>query len=140
MPWPEKDLQPAFLKAYARCGRIGKAAKAVGVDRNTPRNWAMADPVFAAQMEDARHDFVESIEGIATKLARGVERGVYFQGVRVATEIEYSEKMIELLLKANAPEKYRERSSVEHSGPNQGPINIQHLTDEDLEHIAASGG
>lgn len=43
---------------------------------------------------------------------------------RVATVKKYSDTLAIFLLKAHAPEKYRENSKVQLSGPNDGPIEL----------------
>ncbi len=50
-----------------------------------------------------------------------------------------------MLLKARRPEKYKERQSHEHSGPNGGPIQVANMTDDELdarlmELLGAKGG
>ena len=39
---------------------------------------------------------------------KGYEKGVYYQGNKVNTEYEPSDRLAEFILKANKPEKYRE--------------------------------
>jgi hypothetical protein len=55
--------QEAFLEAYAKCGKIGKAAKASGITRWCVDKWLHND-VYAikTRMEDAHADYVETLE------------------------------------------------------------------------------
>ena len=45
----------------------------------------------------------------------GVERGIYHNGKRIATECEYSDTLLIFLLKGAMPEKYRERRETMHT-------------------------
>lgn len=47
---------------------------------------------------------------------------------RVATVKKYSDTLAIFLLKAHAPEKYRENSKIELGGPNDGPIQLESTT------------
>ena len=52
---------------------------------------------------------VSVLEDEAQRRAMGYEEDVYYKGEKVGTVTKYSDKLMEVLLKANAPEKYRER-------------------------------
>lgn len=57
----------------------------------------------------------------------GVEKGVYYKGDRIATEHEYSDTLLIFMLKARAPEKYRENLKVDHSG--SADVTITYVND-----------
>jgi hypothetical protein len=110
-----------FLDQFGATGLVGKSAEAVGIGRRTVYNWLDNDPEFHQQFEYAREQFVEMLEAEAKRRAcDGVDKPIFYQGQLVETVKEYSDTLMIFLLKANAPDKYRER--VEHSGEGGGPI------------------
>jgi hypothetical protein len=55
--------QEAYLEAYAKCGKIGVAAKAIGVTRWCVEKWQRTDQYgFRKRQEAAHKDFVEHLE------------------------------------------------------------------------------
>lgn len=45
---------------------------------------------------------------------------------QIATMKEYSDTLAIFLLKAHAPEKYRDNATLQISGPNEGPVQVEH--------------
>lgn len=120
---PEKKI--AFLAALAATGNVTKSAKAVGVERQTVYTWREEDADFAAAWEKAMQLGVEAMEDECKRRAfDGVDKPVFYQGGECGTVREYSDTLAIFLLKAHAPEKYRERSNVELTGKAGGPIEI----------------
>ena len=102
-----------FLKAYAVCGTVSTAAKAAGVTRNTIYVWAEHDESFALAMRQAELEATEVLETEAWRRARdGYSEPVYQQGKLVGTVQRYSDALLVFLLKARAPERYRDRVDV----------------------------
>lgn len=122
--------QQTFLAAYREIGIIKAACEKAGVDRSTYYDWRDHDPDFAAQLPQAKEDAVDSLEYAAYQQAvEGTEEPVVSMGRVVLgsdgkplTMKRYSPQILALLLKANAPEKYKDKQQVEHSGPGGGPI------------------
>jgi hypothetical protein len=85
--------QDKFIAAYRQCGNIRAASQAAGVTRDAVYKRQKADPEFAARWQQAHEDAVDLLEAVAWKRAT----------------VEQSDRMLELLLKANRPEKYAER-------------------------------
>lgn len=105
----------AFIAAYAECGgSITNAAKSVGVNRATPYGWLKDDPDFAQALEEAKAQAVEVLETEAIRRAvEGVEEPYYQRGQVVGSVRRYSDNLLMFLLRGMAPQKYRDRSSVE---------------------------
>lgn len=103
-----------FLNNLISCGgNIGRAAAKSGITRQTHYNWLKEDARYAAVYEnDVRPQAISVLEDEAQRRATGFEEDVYYKGRKVGTVTKYSDKLMEILLKANAPEKYRERSEV----------------------------
>lgn len=127
----------AFLAAFRLTGNVTASAEAAEVSRRTPYGWLNADPAFKADFEDAEQEAIDHLEKEARRRAEeGVVDYVVSQGKLVYIEDPdtgesrplvkrvYSDTLMVLLLKAHRPEKYRERQSVEHSGPAGGPIQV----------------
>ena len=114
----------AMLVAYAACGHISQAAAAAGIDRPNHPLWIRKDPDYAAAFQEAHTGAVIVLEDEAHRRAvSGVQRVKFHEGRPIMgkgpdgkpmtyVEHEYSDTLLIFLLKANAPEKYRERMEV----------------------------
>lgn len=81
---------------------------------------------------DAEQEAADALEREAWRRAvEGTDKPVTYQGQITATYKEYSDRMLEMLLKAHRPEKFKDRVSNEHSGPGGGPIQHE-LSAEEL--------
>lgn len=126
-------LQTLFLEQYAAIGVITAAAKLAGMDRQRHYEWMEAKdkyPDYAARFAAAQEMAADRAEAEAVR--RGIQgwdepvfgrlpgknRGV---GV-VGSKRVFSDRMLELVLKARRPEKFRER--FEHTGKDGGPIPV----------------
>lgn len=136
----------AFLKILSEIPSIRGASRAVGLDHKQPYKWAEADPVFARKFENAKAAGVGKIEAEAMRrAAEGVERYVV-QGGRVVmdpndpkkplTIREFSDNLMNTLLKAHGGPEYREKSSVELTGENGGPVKSVTMTLEEFKKTA----
>jgi hypothetical protein len=86
----------AFLSAYSRCGSIQKAAKRAKVDRQSHYNWLRDDPDYVAAVEEAKTQGFDALEDMLNDAAlddRNITAAIF-------------------LLKANRPDKYKERSHM----------------------------
>lgn len=104
----------AFLDHFRVHGNVTAAARVAGVERTNAYRWQEHDDQFAAAYREAEIEATETLEAEARRRAvEGVEKetGVYHRGQLIATqtEITYSDTLLIFLLKARAPEKYRER-------------------------------
>jgi len=107
-------LQHAFLEKYSRYGNIGHCCDLIGVSRDTYYAWQEHDEQFALAFQQAEKRALETLEAEAWR--RAVEgspysRTSYYRGEPVGTDhkIEYSDNLLTLLLRARAPERYREK-------------------------------
>ena len=115
----------AFLEAYKNTGNVSVAARASGIERYRFYNWLESDPEFLKASRDAEEAATERMEAEAVRRAvQGTEKGIYHQGVKVDIVKEYSDLLLIFLMKARAPQKYRENMKIEASGPNGGPIEV----------------
>jgi hypothetical protein len=108
----EQDDAERFLKALALSGNITRAARDAGVKRHAMLSLQKASPEFAARMRDARDEAVDLLEAEARRRALdGVEEPIIRGGDflrqddgSIAVIRRYSDRLLELLLKAHRPE------------------------------------
>jgi hypothetical protein len=102
-----------FLKSYALCGNVTTAAKAAGVGRSTVYVWQEDEPDFVLAMRQADLQATEVLEQEAWRRAReGIAEPVFQHGKEVGTIQRYSDQLLMFLLRARAPERYRDRVDV----------------------------
>jgi hypothetical protein len=91
--------QEAFLSAFARCGKIGRAAQAVGISRACVERWQSLDIYgFKKRMRDAHADYVEFLEEDMDDFIK---------------ESKHNTQIARIFrLRAEAPQKYREEVKV----------------------------
>lgn len=136
-PRPTTEAQQAaFLGAYASVGVVTAACKLVGVDRQRHYEW-LADqekyPDYEKRFKDAHEQACDRLEAEAVRRAvQGWDEPVYQMGALVGTKRMYSDRMLELMLKARRPGTFRDRQSVEHTGKDGGPIETKNVTPIDL--------
>lgn len=121
-PWHK-----VFLKAFAQCGIIRVAAEQAGIGRTAIHDALHSNPKFAAQYAEALVQADELIEAHALRRATVGEPEPLFMNtkngpVQVATLMRKSDRLLEFILKARRPEKYRENIRQEISGPNGAPL------------------
>jgi hypothetical protein len=115
------DKKTLFLKKYMELGTIEQAAKETAVTRMTPYNWLSSDKDFKVRFEKVKPIGKGVYLGVLEDEARrravdGVLEGVYYQGELVDHVRKFSDVLLIVLLKANAPEKYRERQEITGAG------------------------
>lgn len=118
-----------FLKELAQRGIVSDAAEVTGMSRAVFYEWRNADPEFAQQWEQALEIAIEraereawrrGVEGIEKPVIGRIERdkdGIVkdAEGKEIYIR-EYSDGLLTTILKANKPEKYREKVDHEHRG------------------------
>ena len=125
-----------FVEALrANAGTVAAAARDAGIERReTAYDWRKKDPDFAEAWDDAMEDVTETAEReLYRRAVTGIDKPVFYKGVVCAEAIrEYSDTCLIFLLKSKRPEVYRDRQSVEHSGPDGGPIRTENVGMLDL--------
>lgn len=120
---PEKEI--AFLAALAATCSVTRACEATGLGRRTAYEWRAADPSFAARWEEAKRIGAEALEDEAHRRAfEGTDEPVFYKGDECGTVRKYSDTLAIFLLKGAMPDKYREKTSMELTGANGGPVQI----------------
>lgn len=104
-----------FLKILEESANVSRAAKAIGVSRRTIYDHKKSDVEFSAAWEDAIESGVDALEEEARRRAyEGTQKPVYYLGKKRGFIREYSDTLMIFLLKANRPEKFKDR--FEHTG------------------------
>ena len=119
--------------------QIRLACFKAGISRTTAYRTRDRYSSFADPWEEALLDAADILEGEARRRAvDGVEKPVYYKGKLIDTVREYSDGLLTLLLKAQKPERFRDRRDVEVSGKDGGPIRTaREMTDAELEAIVS---
>ena len=100
----------AFLGAFVQCASVTRAAEAAGVCREMHYEWLETDAEYAAEFETTRDQAAQVLEDEAVRRAyQGTVKGIYYVGQLCGAQREYSDGMLQMLLKGMRPEKYRER-------------------------------
>lgn len=143
----------AWLAALRQSGVARIASEALGCDYSTPYQHKRDNPAFAEEWKEAMRDWADTLEAEATRRARdGVAKPMYHQGQPVyltktrtgddgkpivelvldengeaiqATELVYSDRLLQKLLEGNRPEKYATNTNLKLSGPDGGPVKIE---------------
>jgi len=113
----KSDWTSVFLAELAATGNVSAAARAAGVNRDTPYGRRQTDPAFAAAWDSSLEEACDLLELEARRRAfAGVVEPVFYKGAECGRINKYSDTLMIVLLKAHRPEKYRERVATEHSG------------------------
>jgi hypothetical protein len=96
-----------FLTKFATGASVTASAKYAGVVRQTYYDWRENDPEFRELADQAIEMGTDCLEDSATRQAKSGNT-----------------TLMVLLLKARRPEKYKDRSSSEFTGPNGSPLSI----------------
>lgn len=101
-----------FLKHFRQYGLLHLAAAAAGVTTETVRNHRKDDPDFDELYEETLEQYRDDLEMAAhARAVEGVEQDKYFKGEYTHTEVQYSDRLLELMLKRHRPE-YRDKIDV----------------------------
>jgi hypothetical protein len=112
----DKDLhQTRFLEAFAVSCSVQNAARWAGVHRQCHYDWLEQDPSYPRRFREARDRAAQALEDEAVRRAKdGVRKVLFYKGEpiklkdgSIATEVVYSDRLLERLLEANDPERFR---------------------------------
>jgi hypothetical protein len=101
------DWTTGFLAALEQSPNVSAACRAVGIGRRTAYDRRESDPEFARDWDDALQTAVDDLVGKTWKRA------------------DESDTLAIFLLKCHRPQVYGDRSKVELSGPDGGPMEFR---------------
>lgn len=103
-----------FLEVLRERANVSEAAASAKIARTTAYAWRQSDPEFASAWDNALEAAADALEAEAWRRAvSGIERPIIWKGEVTGTVREYSDRLLECLLRAHRPEKYRERYQVQ---------------------------
>jgi hypothetical protein len=106
-----------FLAVVAKTANVSEACRRINMSRTGVHNARNAHPEFAAAWDEALEVATDALAREARRRAiEGWNEPVFHQGRKCGVIRRYSDRMLELLLKAHRPEKFRERLDMNHSG------------------------
>lgn len=115
-------LKGRFLEHFAVYGNVTRACEHAEINRTTVYVWQEHDEEFAAAFREAEIQATEvleaearrrAVEGVTTTTPIYSRKG---QLLHTLVETKYSDTLLIFLLKARAPDKYRERYDVTTAG------------------------
>ena len=110
------DWRPAFLKSMAKLGNVSKACKAAKIGRSTAYDMRDKNAGFLKDWDVAVEEATDQLEHEARRRAeRGVRQPIYQGGLLVGYKQVYSDGLMQLLLKAHRPEKFKDRAAFDHT-------------------------
>lgn len=111
------EARQRFLDLYAERGTFVECCRLAGLSYNAVQHAIERDPDFAERYREAEQRVLEKLEHEAMR--RAVEGNVvrsrkFWHGELVGEDIktEYSDNLLMMLLRARAPERYRENSLI----------------------------
>lgn len=129
IPKERRNWKPLFLAALAKSLNVTKAAKIAKANRQRVYEVRATDPEFAKQWDDAIAQAVDLAEGeLFRRAAIGVKKPVTVAGKREII-IETSDTLLQFLLKAHRPDRYRETTRNLN-------FDLTRLTTDQLERLA----
>ncbi len=103
-----------FLRRLGQVPNVAAACRDAGIKPSTAYARREADPDFRREWDEAIDHSIGLLEAEAHQRAGpGYLKAVYHQGAVVGHERVVSDGLMQFLLKAHRPERYRERSSVD---------------------------
>ena len=104
-----------WLQHYVEAGgNVTRACEKGRISRDAVYDRLGRDPEFKARFEEAKQHGVDRMEDAAVQRAvEGMRKPVFYMGEECGTIQEYSDGLLQFMLKANRPDKYKDRSSVE---------------------------
>ena len=112
-----QEARQRFLDLYAERGTFVECCRIAGLSYNSVQHAIERDPDFAERFKEAEQRVLEKLEQEAMR--RAVEGTVvrsrkFWHGELVGEDIktEYSDNLLMMLLRARAPERYRENSLI----------------------------
>jgi hypothetical protein len=106
-----------FLEAYRTTASVAAAAQIAGIDRTLHYRKLENDPAYQKAFALAKEEVADVIEGeLFCRAVHGEKEPVFYKGKKVATILRKSDPLLMFIARGAMPEKYREHTSIEHSG------------------------
>ena len=131
------EMQETFLDLYREFGSIRKCAEALGISTTAIYKHRNGDPEFDEQCIQAEEDFSDGVdENITDRAVNGTQEPLVYQGKIMKDEAghpvmvtRHSDRLAELVVKAQKPDKYRERREITGAGGGDFSVVVKSLND-----------
>lgn len=109
------DEKAKFIKKLKSThGNVSRACRAVGISRTAAYDHKKADENFARLWDETIEAVSDEMEREAYRRAvQGTIKPVYYKGEKVGEIREFSDSLLQFMLKGNRPEKFRERFDID---------------------------
>jgi hypothetical protein len=112
------DWAPSFLAAIIEGLHVRDACAVAQVSGGMPYQRRRDNEAFATAWSEASEIGTEALEAEAARRAyHGTLRPVFHKGEKCGEIREYSDQLLQFLLRSRKPETYRETQKHDHSGP-----------------------
>lgn len=110
---PPEEVLEAYFEHLSITNRILESADLLHIPYSTIVHLRVHSEEFRTREEEAKLRYQDLLKReLHRRSVEGIPKGVYYQGQRVDEELQYSDRLLELHIKANCPE-YREKSNVD---------------------------
>lgn len=131
----------AFLAAYRTCGVLTQAAAHAGIGLRSHYYWLEKSEPYKREFRLAAIEAADNVEAEVRRRAMFGTRRYKFTpagqpilkpGVSADDpdpwyyELDYSDRLLEILMRAKRPDEFGHKVSSEISGPNGGPLEVSH--------------
>ena len=122
--------RPAWVDAYIEALRVtGLEATARGIAQVSKRavdNLLADDLEFSSEVSDTLDQWADKLEREAYRRGvEGIEKGIYYKGKLEATEIQYSDTLLQTLLKAKRPDQFGDKKQITGAGGQPLTVHIR---------------
>lgn len=120
---PKRAHQLAFLAAFRSCAIVTRAAATANISRAIHYLWLAEDEEYRKEFAKAVTEAGPALEEeIFRRGIAGVLKPVFHKGKVCGTMREFSDTLLIFAAKRVMPAEYRERQSIEHTGPDGTPL------------------
>lgn len=121
--WTTKTRRTFFEIVEERCGNVTAALEDLGLSRSGFYKLKRLDPEFATEAAEAIDRGADRAEDeIRRRAFEGIQRGVYYQGVRIDSELHYSDGLAARFMESKRA-NWARRHQV--TGFDGGPVKVQ---------------
>lgn len=110
--YSEDDWEQFFAQMVRLGGNMSRACEILKINRAAVYDRRKADPTFEARYQQALEQGADALEDEAMRRAmEGVDEPVgFYKGVATTVKRNYSDALIQFLLRAKRPDKYKDRT------------------------------
>ena len=110
-----KEQLETFLIALRRqYGNVSAAAKKAGFSRHAAYAHKKTDTQFSKQWDEILDGLIDDAEKeLHRRAVKGTLKPVFYKGEKIGSIRQFSDRLLEFLLKAKRPEQYRDKLDLD---------------------------